>query len=341
MRKGNEAKELYISADAYPEGAGRDIVRLIKSLDLGRLFDLLMTEDELFELFPEDKLPGGEPHDFSLRLCVDMVRSGKPYIYQQMGQWFIQNSLICEYGYEIDLDDRLLYFYIGNQRERQRGNRYDCESTREGYYPCHLKAIFAFDYIRQNETDEVVRQMHRVEEENKNQLRNYVPDPAKTEIAAPEKQGVRQLIIARKDLQMSPGKLAAQVSHASMAFIAEMLRRGGADEELDMDTCEVAAYHVSVELLPEIYNDWLHGIFTKTICEARNRNHLMKAVTMAEELGLREGKDFFLIRDSCLTELEPEEYDENGVGRTLTCIGFRPMRDDIAHAISRKYQLYR
>ena len=36
-----------------------------------------------------------------------------------------------------------------------------------------------------------------------------------------------------------------------------------------------------------------------------------------------------------------EEYDENGVGRTLTCIGFRPLRDEIAHAISRKYQLYR
>ncbi|MDO4805440.1 MAG: peptidyl-tRNA hydrolase [Lachnospiraceae bacterium] len=29
---------------------------------------------------------------------------------------------------------------------------------------------------------------------------------------------MRQLIIARKDLNMSPGKLAAQVSHASMAF---------------------------------------------------------------------------------------------------------------------------
>ena len=116
--------------------------------------------------------------------------------------------------------------------------------------------------------------MYRVEKESKDQLCNYVPDPAKTEIPAPKKQGVRQLIIARKDLQMSPGKLAAQVSHASMAFIADMLRRGDADEELDRDTCEVAAYHVTVALAPEIYNDWLNGIFTKTICETRNRNHL-------------------------------------------------------------------
>ena len=30
---------------------------------------------------------------------------------------------------------------------------------------------------------------------------------------------MRQVIIARKDLNMSAGKLAAQVSHASMAFL--------------------------------------------------------------------------------------------------------------------------
>ena len=67
----------------------------------------------------------------------------------------------------------------------------------------------------------------------------------------------------------------------------------------------------------------------------------MKAVTMACELGLVEGKDFFLIKDSCLTDLTPEEVDENGVGRTLTCIGFRPLPDEIAHRISKQYQLYK
>lgn len=35
----------------------------------------------------------------------------------------------------------------------------------------------------------------------------------------------KQVIIARKDLNMSPGKLAAQVSHASMAFLTSMIRR--------------------------------------------------------------------------------------------------------------------
>ena len=67
---------------------------------------------------------------------------------------------------------------------------------------------------------------------------------------------------------------------------------------------------------------------------------LLKAKTIAEELGLVENKDFFLIRDACHTELEPEEFDENGEGMTLTCIGFRPLPDEIAHQISHKFHLY-
>ena len=67
----------------------------------------------------------------------------------------------------------------------------------------------------------------------------------------------------------------------------------------------------------------------------------MAVCDIANDLGLNEGIDFFLIKDNCLTELEPEEVDENGVGRTLTCIGFKPLEDDMAHQISKKFQLYK
>lgn len=146
---------------------------------------------------------------------------------------------------------------------------------------------------------------------------------------------MRQLIIARKDLGMSAGKLAAQVAHASMAFITRPMReapnvKDGGDH-----------LEVTIGLDRAVFEEWILGIFTKTICEARNRNQLLRAKTMDEELGLQQNLDFFLIRDACLTELEPEEMDEFGVGRTLTCIGFRPLPDEVAHAISRKFQLYR
>lgn len=148
---------------------------------------------------------------------------------------------------------------------------------------------------------------------------------------------MRQVIIARKDLNMSPGKLAAQVSHASMAFISQEIR--GAGSEIGG---QLPGYmYVPLIMKKEIYDEWFCGIFTKTVCEAKNKNQLLKAKQIAEELGLVEGEDFFLIKDACNTELEPEEVDENGVGRTLTCIGFRPLDDEIAWKISKKFQLYK
>lgn len=146
---------------------------------------------------------------------------------------------------------------------------------------------------------------------------------------------MRQIIIARKDLEMSPGKLAAQVAHASMAFLSRKIQNRGDKLLFSGD------YIVGLEIPKDIYEQWFMGVFTKTICEAKNRNQLLKAVTIAEKLGLHEGEDFFLIKDACLTDLTPEEFDENGQGRTLTCIGFRPLDDETAWKISKKYQLYK
>ena len=151
---------------------------------------------------------------------------------------------------------------------------------------------------------------------------------------------MRQLIIARKDLQMSPGKLAAQVAHASLAFLTWPMRQMRLQNE-EIKDIKSDFYNISFKISGDIMDDWICGIFTKTVCEAKNYNQLMKAVDYAHELELKEGVDFFLIKDACLTELTPEETDENGVGRTLTCIGFRPLPDEIAHAISKHYQLYK
>ena len=100
-------------------------------------------------------------------------------------------------------------------------------------------------------------------------------------------------------------------------------------------------YLLDGEIDAGIMEGWIMGSFTKVVCEAKNRDHLLKATKIAEELGLVEGLDYFLIRDNCLTELEPEEVDENGVGRTLTCVGFRPLGKSTCEKISKKYQLYR
>ena len=107
---------------------------------------------------------------------------------------------------------------------------------------------------------------------------------------------MRQLIIARKDLNMSPGKLAAQVAHAAMAFMTQPMCRIMPDKVYKDG--EVIAVMPKMFMQVDVYNDWIKGIFTKTVCEAKNYNQIMKAVSIAEELGLTEGVDYFLIKDA-------------------------------------------
>lgn len=202
----------------------------------------------------------------------------------------------------------------------------------------------------------------------------------------------KQIIIARKDLNMSAGKLAAQVSHASMAFLTveikskaklqikeskhpawlshkdkdgNMIKRSHPYQRLDLSNwakdafdrgedyfytrpenpdnpygklmlCEPTYYYnVNLDIDKDLYEKWIGGSFTKCVLQAKNRNQLLKAKTMAEELGMKDGQDFFLIRDNCYTELAPEED-----GRTLTCIGFRPMDEEVIDKIGKKYHLY-
>ena len=134
----------------------------------------------------------------------------------------------------------------------------------------------------------------------------------------------KQIIIARKDLNMSPGQLASQVSHGSMAFLSWFVRNN-----VDLDG------HIDAWIDEDVLHNWIEGEFTKCVLQAKNKNQLLKAKTMAEELGMKEGEDFWLIRDNCHTELEPEEG-----GRTLTVIGFKAMDSEIIDKIGRKYHLY-
>ena len=58
---------------------------------------------------------------------------------------------------------------------------------------------------------------------------------------------MRQLIIARKDLQMSPGKLAAQCCHASLAFLTDPIGMGQGVEPIEKDG-EITGYRAEIML---------------------------------------------------------------------------------------------
>lgn len=146
----------------------------------------------------------------------------------------------------------------------------------------------------------------------------------------------KQYIIVRKDLNMSPQKMSAMVAHGAMAFLTSDIR---SNAKLNKNNDKI--YISELTLDKDLFDNWFNGAFTKVVLEAKNKYQLLKAKTIAEEIGMVEGKDFFLIKDKCLTELTPEEIDENGIGRTLTCIGFRPFTIETMKPISKKYQLYK
>lgn len=150
---------------------------------------------------------------------------------------------------------------------------------------------------------------------------------------------MRRLFIIRKDLHMGAGKLAAMVGHCCEAYWTNLLKnefkqavKDGLD---DQNTDDAVGFPVYVDY--EIWHKYVNDIFTKTICECKNLNQLKKAEDIAKELELVEGQDYGYINDKCLTDLTPENPD----GTCTVGMWFKPLSDDIAHSISKKYKLYR
>ena len=86
----------------------------------------------------------------------------------------------------------------------------------------------------------------------------------------------KQVIVVRKDLNMDPGKLAAQVAHASLATITNRL---------------IAISDSKFELtLNNKYDNllkiWIEKKFTKIVLSVKNENELLKIETKAKEKGL-------------------------------------------------------
>ena len=157
---------------------------------------------------------------------------------------------------------------------------------------------------------------------------------------------MRRLFIIRKDLHLTPGKLSAMIGHLCEAYWTNLLKKSFDDAVKDglEDTSTDDSVGFPIDVDYNIWHEYVNGIFTKTICEAKNKNQLMKIVDLINEHNdsceddkLIEGKDYGFINDKCLTELIPENED----GTTTVGIWFKPLSDDIAHKFRKTYKLYR
>lgn len=164
----------------------------------------------------------------------------------------------------------------------------------------------------------------------------------------------RQVILVRRDLNMSPGKLAAQVAHGSMAFIANYICNNFYDcrwivapnsKHDGFEVVETPYIGYSTQKFTPVIDEglmqgWFEGSFTKIVLGVKDKQELDEILTKAwKEYGFEENQDYFCIRDNCLTELEPEEIGEDGIGRTLTVVGFSPMPKEIIDKVTGRLHL--
>lgn len=138
----------------------------------------------------------------------------------------------------------------------------------------------------------------------------------------------KQYIVINKGINMSKGKMAAQVSHASLAYFTRMIRRNviARDDE---------TVKVMMEFPADMFDGWIEGVFTKVCLEAKNESQMQKTVDRLIDAGFAEGKDFFKIIDAGTTEFNGQP--------TWTCIGCRPLdaNDERVKSVFKKLQLFK
>lgn len=131
-----------------------------------------------------------------------------------------------------------------------------------------------------------------------------------------EPYNIKQVIIVRRDINMNMGKTAAQVAHASMAFLTKRI-------EIDNDK---SMRSFLVPLLP-VFQEWLNESFAKIVLWVQTVEELHKLHEQALEADIEAN----FITDSGHTYFK-------GVP-TVTCLALGPDYSDKLDPITRHLPL--
>lgn len=183
IRKNGVDKCTYNHSDSYPSWLGRKVLEFCANNTIENL-EKFFNKIELVE-------ENSKPTEEQIKKCVESGYYNEVVSTKSVDDWycllrnlqgnfdeyqdlidndeaktifmtdcisFIKDSLFCEYAYIINLDDEVLEFYEGFQKEAQKGNRYG-ETEEDGYYPCKLVFTISLDEIIESDIDSMVEQM--------------------------------------------------------------------------------------------------------------------------------------------------------------------------------------
>lgn len=153
-------KIVYNHQDSYPEGLGKKIFWFVRDhtdKELKSLCDSIEVLDDEKDLPETD----GKASFWELGISNDGL------LFIEDSSTYLGDSLNCEWGYVINLDDGILEIYKGRQKESQDNRYVDyTHASRMGYHNCKLQNTFKLDHIRllRDEDIPVVLEQVRTEE---------------------------------------------------------------------------------------------------------------------------------------------------------------------------------
>jgi PTH2 family peptidyl-tRNA hydrolase len=125
---------------------------------------------------------------------------------------------------------------------------------------------------------------------------------------------VKQVIVMRKDLQMTKGKMVAQGSHASLAVVLEMMKYSKNTGFLN-SKINKGKYQLTLEVDEgSDFDEWLRDGFTKVCLYVNSEDELLDIYNKAEQSGL----PVALIVDGGVTMFKGVE--------TKTCLAIGPAK---------------
>jgi len=178
IRKGKNDKMTYNHFDSYPIGLGVSVCKEIKKLGIEKIsegFDKIKMVTEKDMPTPEQiknlkKFTDLHVSEQSTSDWYCLLRNAqgsiKAYIqagYMSDGHEFIRDSLFCEWGYIVNLDEGTLEIYKGFQKQKPIKSRYTEKLKGEKYYPCELIRTVSLKEVISMSEEEIKGYMEKLE----------------------------------------------------------------------------------------------------------------------------------------------------------------------------------
>jgi PTH2 family peptidyl-tRNA hydrolase len=109
---------------------------------------------------------------------------------------------------------------------------------------------------------------------------------------------IKQYLLVNNSLGMRPGKVAAQVSHASLKVFVDRFYPSGNEPNF------------RALWLTDDMAEWLDGAFAKIALKCENADRIFEAAKIAEELCI----PFSIIHDNGITQVEPGSLTAAAIG---------------------------